>query len=86
MGNSAVVFPALAMLAVIAVVALNSFKRVPRGVRSTPSGGDRDFQRFDERMARLEQSLDVIAVEMERISESQRFLTRILAEPRASHS
>jgi hypothetical protein len=35
-------------------------------------------RRFD----RLEQSVDSIAIEVERISENQRYLTRLLAEPR----
>lgn len=35
-------------------------------------------RRFD----RLEQSVDAIAIEVERISENQRYLTRLLAEPK----
>ena len=35
-------------------------------------------RRFD----RLEQSVDAIAIEIERISESQRYLTKVLGEPR----
>ncbi len=34
----------------------------------------------DERMARLETAVDAIAVEVERISEGQRFATRLLSE------
>lgn len=34
-----------------------------------------------QRLERIEQAVDTIAVEMERVSESQRFLTRILTEP-----
>jgi len=36
--------------------------------------------RFDARISRLEQSLDVIAVEIERVGESQRFLTKLLTD------
>jgi hypothetical protein len=32
-------------------------------------------------MARLESAVDAIAVEIERISEGQRFVTRLLTEP-----
>lgn len=39
-----------------------------------------------ERMTRLEQSLDSIAVEIERIGEGQRFLTRFFAERGTSHA
>jgi hypothetical protein len=34
----------------------------------------------DERMGRLEQAIDSIAVEVERIGEGQRFVTKLLAE------
>ena len=33
----------------------------------------------DERLTRLEQSIDAIAIEMERVSEGQRYVTRLLA-------
>lgn len=36
-----------------------------------------------ERLSRLEQSVDAIAVEIERISEGQRFVTKLLSEDRA---
>lgn len=35
------------------------------------------------RLSALEQSVDAIAVEIERIGEGQRFLTRLLSDPRA---
>jgi hypothetical protein len=34
----------------------------------------------DDRMTRLEQAIDSIAVELERIGEGQRFVTKVLAE------
>lgn len=34
----------------------------------------------DERLGRIEQAIDAMAVEVERISEGQRFVTRLLAE------
>ncbi|HST07967.1 MAG TPA: hypothetical protein VLJ83_07325 [Gemmatimonadaceae bacterium] len=34
----------------------------------------------DQRLARLEQAVDAIALEIERISEGQRFTTRLLSE------
>ena len=36
-----------------------------------------------ERMQRMEQAIDAIAVEVERISEGQRFATKLLSESRA---
>ena len=35
---------------------------------------------LEERLARMEQAIDALAVEMERSSESQRFTARLLAE------
>ncbi len=35
---------------------------------------------MDERLARMETAIDTMAVEVERISESQRFLSKLLAE------
>ncbi|MES2359392.1 MAG: hypothetical protein V4529_13750 [Gemmatimonadota bacterium] len=37
-------------------------------------------QNYDERFAQLQQSVDAIAVEVERIAEGQRFSTRLLSE------
>lgn len=38
----------------------------------------------DQRMARIEQAVDAIALEVERISEGQRFTTRLLADRAAA--
>lgn len=35
---------------------------------------------LDARLARIEQAVDAIAIEVERMSESQRFVTKVLAE------
>jgi hypothetical protein len=52
-------------------------KRIWRGKRDTgPIIEDRVSQRLD----RLEQAVDTIAVEIERISEGQRFVTKVLVE------
>ena len=40
----------------------------------------------DQRLARLEQAVESIAIEVERISEGQRFVTKLLAEPEASRN
>jgi len=36
--------------------------------------------RYEEQLAQLQQSVDAIAVEIERIAEAQRFSTRLLAD------
>ena len=37
-------------------------------------------QNYDERLTQLQQSVDAIAVEVERIAEAQRFSTKLLAD------
>lgn len=39
-----------------------------------------DFTQLDDRLLRMEQALDSVAVEVERISEAQRFATKLLTE------
>lgn len=41
-----------------------------------------DLSKLDARLERIEQSLESVAVEVERVSEAQRFTARILAERR----
>jgi hypothetical protein len=38
----------------------------------------------DDRLTRLEQSIDAIAIEMERVSEGQRYVTKLLARDEIS--
>ncbi|HEU4640949.1 MAG TPA: hypothetical protein VFS44_00750 [Gemmatimonadaceae bacterium] len=38
------------------------------------------LQAMEERLARMEQAIDAIAIETERIAEGQRFTTRLLTE------
>ena len=47
---------------------------------STPVVDDKLAREIFERLARLESAVDSIAVEVERISEGQRFVTKLLAE------
>ena len=41
---------------------------------------DRPLLNAEDRLARIEQAVDAIAVEVERISEGQRFTTKLLSE------
>jgi septal ring factor EnvC (AmiA/AmiB activator) len=50
--------------------------------RSTSAPAPALSQEQTRRFDRLEQSVDAIAIEVERISENQRYLTKLLAEPR----
>jgi len=37
---------------------------------------------LEERLARLEQTMDAVAIEMERVGEGQRFLTKVFSQQR----
>ena len=50
-------------------------RRQDRAALLPPTNAQRD-----ERLARMENAIEAIAVEVERISEGQRFVTRLLAE------
>lgn len=50
---------------------------VRKAERQALPGGD---ARTDDRLARIEAAVDAIAIEVERISEGQRFTTKLLAE------
>jgi len=63
-----------AVAAVALYVIARSIARMFRGRRS-PAIGDNSAQ-----LAQLQQSIDVIAVEVERISEAQRYTSKILSE------
>lgn len=53
-------------------VAMRKQQKLNEGEANSPMGNDR--------LARLEQAVDAIAVEIERIAEGQRFTTRLLSE------
>ena len=57
-----------------------AYKTYFRGGR----GDDRLARDTADRLARLEAAVDAIAVEVERISEGQRFVTKLLAEARGA--
>jgi hypothetical protein len=51
-----------------------------RGTKRARFGDSATSAVADERLARLEQAVDAIALEVERISEGQRFTTKLLSE------
>jgi hypothetical protein len=63
----------LATVALIAAVVVRLMDR-----RS--DGDPRRLQRLEERIARLEGTVESISSEMERLGEGQRFMTKLLAE------
>ena len=68
----------LFILFVLAPLALAAARNMwKRGSRPAPPPPDVENAR---KMEQLQQSVDTIAVEMERVSEGQRFVTRLLSE------
>lgn len=65
-------------LAVLMPLSLGITRRLWR--RGNRSDAPRADETIAPRLERLEQAVDAVAIEIERISESQRFVTRILAE------
>jgi hypothetical protein len=74
----------LGSLSVIGVGVHAYFQRAKRKMIALTQGQP-TLAANDDRFARLEQAVDAIAVEVERISEGQRFLTKLQTErePRA---
>lgn len=70
-----IVFGTGAVVAVTAVIANTVLK-----MRKTPQIDFVGLQQVEARLERMEQAIDAMAVEMERVSEGQRFTTRLLSE------
>ena len=72
------------MIVAISVTAIISFSivRIVTAVltRNRQPTLPASAERTDERLARIEHAVDAIAVEVERISEGQRFTTKLLSE------
>ncbi|GJG87620.1 hypothetical protein tb265_28010 [Gemmatimonadetes bacterium T265] len=79
-GPSPNAVPALLLLITILQVALLLRSRVRR---PPASHADATTQDATARLARMEQAVDAIAIEVERVSEGQRFVTRLLSEQQA---
>ena len=69
----------ISMAVVLAPLARAWGKRIES--RGTPPAIPTDVK---ERLERMEQAIDSIAIEVERISEGQRFTTRLLSEANAA--
>lgn len=68
----AILVPSIVVLVATVVVAYRAVRGRPAPQQVPPVD--------DRRLDRLEQSVDAIALEMERVGESQRFLTKLMAE------
>ena len=65
---------------VITVLGLPLVRVLARRLDRRDSVNPPNLARIEERLGRLETGVDAIAVEVERISEGQRFTTKLLAE------
>jgi|PersoiStandDraft_1058852.scaffolds.fasta_scaffold472381_1 hypothetical protein len=82
-----------AQVAVIIVALVGSLALIAVGLlkaTTKPTGGSARLEvRNDEQLERLQQSIDVIAIEVERIAEAQRFTAKLMSEksePPSLHS
>ncbi len=83
--NAAVVVPAVALGVVLALALPISLALAKRILRRAPTAAAVPSD-VTMRLERIEQAVDTIAIEVERISEGQRFVTRIMADRPASAS
>lgn len=72
----AILVPSAVVLTAMGVIAHRVVENTNRRVQEAPPRPDIS----DERLQRLETAVDAIAIEIERISEAQRFTTKLLAE------
>jgi hypothetical protein len=74
--------PAVTTIAIVAIVAGGSYRLLKiwlqrSGRLSTPEA---DLKEIRDGIGQLQQAVDAIAIEVERLSEGQRFTTKLLAE------
>lgn len=76
--------PAAAVVAIVAIIAvtkpLESLVKMWLDRPRRAAIPQADLKAIREGLGRMEQAIDAIAVEVERLSEGQRFTTRLLAE------
>ena len=76
------VIPAVAVVVIVAIICgslhslLKMYMKGGGGARIPPA----DLREIRDGLGRMEQAIDAIAIEVERLSEGQRFTTRLLAE------
>lgn len=72
-----------AMMASVAIVAVGSYASIKATNRiwgKDRSASPRELDDMRQRLEQLQQSMDSVAIEVERISEGQRFTTKLLSE------
>ncbi len=87
MGPEMIPVALFAFLAVGAIAISPIFRAIARRMEHRSALADPTTAELRERMQRMEQALDAIAVQVERIAEGQRFTTKLLNDqaPDARH-
>ena len=73
-------FMGVMMTGAVVITLISTVGKVLMRRKDGASLADGGVAQLDERLSRMEQAIDAMAVEMERVSEGQRFATRLLAE------
>ena len=73
-----IIVPVVFAIPAIVLLAKMSFRHKEK-MASLQAGPERRAD-FEDRLERIEQAVDTIAIELERIGEGQRFVTKLLAE------
>ena len=74
--------PAVTTIAIVAIIAGSSYRLLKMWLQRSGrlSIPEADLQEIRDRLGQLHQAVDAIAIEVERLSEGQRFTTKLLAE------
>ena len=74
--------PAVTTIAIVAIVAGVSYRLIKMWLQRSEllSIPEADLQEIRGRFGQLQQAIDAMAIEVERLSEDQRFTTKLLAE------
>jgi len=70
----------VAMFAIVSGTVISVAKMFFNRASGSNPAADRRLQGIEDRLTRIEQAVDSIAIETERISEGQRFTTKLLSE------
>jgi hypothetical protein len=69
-----------AFIALVITIGVITLAFITTRAKRHQTVGSAELNAINERLARMEQAIDAMAVETERISEGQRFTTRLLSE------
>ena len=70
----------VAVIAIVAILSWATISIVRLFVNRNAVVKPAELREIDDRLLRIEQAVDAIAIEMERVAEGQRFATKVLAD------